>query len=164
MKEGDGAKARGAVALGEVTPNNLGQLKRLHTVVFPVHYNDKFYKGVLEAPEYSQLAYFNDCAVGAVCAKREPLEGKDVKVYIMTLGVLAPYRRLGVGSELLQHIIDLCERDAHVKLLYVHMQTNNDEGRKFYESKGFAVTATIERYYKNIEPAAAHVLSREFHR
>ena len=42
-------------------------------------------------------AYFNDIIVGAVCSREEKLEGQK-RLYIMTLGCLAPYRRLGIGS------------------------------------------------------------------
>jgi len=41
-------------------------------------------------------AYFNDIIVGAVCSREEKLEGQK-RLYIMTLGCLAPYRRLGIG-------------------------------------------------------------------
>lgn len=41
--------------LGDVTPHNLKQLKRLNQVVFPVSYNDKFYKDVLELGELAKL-------------------------------------------------------------------------------------------------------------
>ncbi|CAG8660666.1 15614_t:CDS:1, partial [Acaulospora morrowiae] len=34
------------IALGDVTPNNLGQLKRLNSVLFPVNYSERFYKDV----------------------------------------------------------------------------------------------------------------------
>jgi len=42
-------------------------------------------------------AYFNDLVVGGVCCRVE-VEGDQKKLYIMTLGVLAPYRRLGIGK------------------------------------------------------------------
>ena len=42
--------------------------------------------------------YFSDILVGAICARVEPAEGSTFKVYIMTIGVLAPYRRLGIGA------------------------------------------------------------------
>ena len=41
-------------------------------------------------------AYFNDIIVGAVCSREEKVEGQK-RLYIMTLGCLAPYRRLGIG-------------------------------------------------------------------
>uniref|UniRef100_A0A2K5EBD6 NAA50 n=1 Tax=Aotus nancymaae TaxID=37293 RepID=A0A2K5EBD6_AOTNA len=36
------------IKLGDVTPHNIKQLKRLNQVIFPVNYNDKFCKDVLE--------------------------------------------------------------------------------------------------------------------
>ncbi len=47
--------AGGRTALGEVTTHNIKQLKKLNSVVFPVSYNDKFYKDVLQAGELARL-------------------------------------------------------------------------------------------------------------
>lgn len=46
---------RGRTELGSITPHNIKQLKRLNQVVFPVTYNDKFYKDVLEVGELAKL-------------------------------------------------------------------------------------------------------------
>lgn len=46
---------RSKIELGDITPHNIKQLKRLNTVVFPVSYNEKFYKDVLEAGELAKL-------------------------------------------------------------------------------------------------------------
>jgi N-alpha-acetyltransferase 50 len=43
------------IALGDITLNNLGQLKKLNTVLFPVHYSEKFYKDVLEVGEFAKF-------------------------------------------------------------------------------------------------------------
>ncbi|KAG8190351.1 hypothetical protein JTE90_022000 [Oedothorax gibbosus] len=59
----------GKIELGDVTPHNIRQLKRLNQVVFPVSYNDKFYKDILVAGELAKLAYYNDIVVGAVCCR-----------------------------------------------------------------------------------------------
>ena len=46
--------------LGEVTVHNLKQLKKLNQIVFPVSYNDKFYKDVLDVGPLAKLGmYFN---------------------------------------------------------------------------------------------------------
>lgn len=42
----------------------------------------------------------NDVAIGAVCCRIEvDAESSQKKLYIMTLGVLAPYREYGVGAD-----------------------------------------------------------------
>jgi N-alpha-acetyltransferase 50 len=46
---------RSKIELGDVTQHNIRQLKKLNQVVFPVSYNDKFYKDVLEAGELAKL-------------------------------------------------------------------------------------------------------------
>lgn len=51
------------IELGDVTPHNIKQLKKLNTVVFPVSYNDKFYKDVLEAGELAKLGKYVICSV-----------------------------------------------------------------------------------------------------
>ena len=45
----------GTIELGEVTPHNIKLLRRLNQVIFPVSYNDKFYKDVLESGPLAKL-------------------------------------------------------------------------------------------------------------
>lgn len=54
---------------------------------------------VTDKPLFPSLAaYFNDIAVGAVCCRVDHSQNQK-RLYIMTLGCLAPYRRLGIGKE-----------------------------------------------------------------
>lgn len=41
--------------LGDITPNNLGQVKVLHKTLFPVSYGETFYNDLLEAGEFAKL-------------------------------------------------------------------------------------------------------------
>ena len=43
-------------------------------------------------------AYYNDILIGAIACRLEAKGDGKAKLYIMTLGVLAPYRDLGVGE------------------------------------------------------------------
>ncbi|KAL8281151.1 hypothetical protein RQP46_006509 [Phenoliferia psychrophenolica] len=157
------------VTLGELTVNNVGTLRKLNQVLFPVAYSDKFYKDVLDpevSPEdYSKLIFYQvqpndptspfpasthappsqDLAVGNIVCRLEPASSplpttistsispvappvpstssatpvvpkqaakastEPQKLYIMTLGVLRPYRRQGLASKMLQHIIETAE-------------------------------------------------------
>ncbi|KAL7638171.1 UNVERIFIED_CONTAM: hypothetical protein RMT77_011796 [Armadillidium vulgare] len=150
---------RGKIELGDVTSHNIKQLKLLNQVVFPVSYNDKFYKDVLEAGELAKLAYYNDMVVGGVCCRIDISEGQR-RLYIMTLGCLAPYRRLGIGTKMLQHVLNFVEKDGNFHAIFLHVQVNNDSALEFYKKFGFEVVETKEHYYKRIEPADANVLQK----
>lgn len=150
---------RGRIELGDVTPHNIKQLKLLNQVVFPVSYNDKFYKDVLEAGELAKLAYYNDVVVGGVCCRIDVSEGQR-RLYIMTLGCLAPYRRLGIGSKMLEHVLNYVQNDANFHCIFLHVQVSNDSALEFYRNFGFEVVETKKHYYKRIEPADAHVLQK----
>ncbi|CAH0386088.1 unnamed protein product [Bemisia tabaci] len=149
---------RAKIELGDVTPHNIKQLKQLNTVVFPVSYNEKFYKDVLEAGELAKLAYYNDIVVGAVCCRIDPNNGR--RLYIMTLGCLSPYRRLGIGSTMVEHVLNYVEKDGNFDSVYLHVQLNNDGAIEFYKKFGFEIVETKEHYYKRIEPADAYVLEK----
>ena len=66
----------------------------------------------------THTAYFNDLVVGGVCCRVET-EGDKHRMYIMTLGCLAPYRRLGVGT-LLGYITRVTDhlRDVHPTVMH----------------------------------------------
>ena len=151
------------IELGDITQHNIKQLKRLNQYIFPVSYNDKFYKDVLEVGDLAKLAFFNDVVVGAVCCRVDMLNGER-KLYIMTLGCLAPYRRHGIGTVLLDHVFKICEDDGKFEAIFLHVQINNDSAINFYKHFGFEIKETKERYYKRIEPSDAFVLEKRLNK
>jgi hypothetical protein len=44
--------------LGDITGHNVKQLKKLNQIIFPVSYNDKFYKDVLDVGQYAKLGMY----------------------------------------------------------------------------------------------------------
>jgi N-alpha-acetyltransferase 50 len=140
---------------------NLMQLQVLNGAIFPVKYNDRFYTEALTAPrDFVRLAHHCDLLVGAVCCRKEPRSADDpapgAKLYIMTLGVLAPYRERGIGRRLLTYVLEnalASPAAADVTEIYLHVQVNNDEALSFYEHFGFSIKERIPNYYRRIEPA-----------
>jgi len=150
---------KASIELGDVTHHNLKQLKKINTVVFPVTYNDKFYLDILDSGELAKLAYYNDIVVGAVCCRIDTTENQR-RLYIMTLGCLYPYRRLGIGTLMVNHILKFVEADGGFDSIFLHVQVNNESAIEFYKKFGFEIVETKQKYYKRIEPADAHVLQK----
>jgi len=148
------------IDLGDITPHNIKLLKKVNQVVFPVVYHDHFYKDVLEAGELAKLAYCNDIVVGAVCCRIDNTDNTR-KLYIMTLGCLAPYRRLGIGTKMVEHVLSVVSKDGNYDSVFLHVQINNESAINFYRNFGFDVVETKQNYYKRIEPADAYVLEKK---
>ena len=151
------------VTFRDLTKATEPDLRALNAVIFPVRYGDKFYEDCARAGPCTQLAYdANGACVGAVACRLEMNATRDgARLYIMTLGVYAPYRGGKIGSRLLAHALNAAAEDAYVRDVYLHVQTNNHQAFEFYERFGFAKGEVLKNYYKRIDPPDAVVLHRE---
>ncbi|TPX60282.1 hypothetical protein SpCBS45565_g07558 [Spizellomyces sp. 'palustris'] len=160
------------VSLQSVQEENVHLVRQINSVVFPVRYNDKFYRevAVVHPKELSCLAFYHNTPIGAICCRKEPIstpEGTPTglsRIYIMTLGVLSPYRRLHIGSALLNQIVRHAVGDVSVEQLCLHVQTTNEEALRFYERHGFEKVCLFEGYYarnRGVVPPDAWFLRRK---
>eukprot|EP00871_Galdieria_phlegrea_P004361 jgi/Galph1/4926/GphlegSOOS_G3575.1 len=152
-----------SIRLIDLHEKNIEQLKKLHLAIFPIKYGDHFYKELLQAaPGLVKLAYYHDFLIGSYCCRKEISDNKP-KLYILTLGVLAPYRERGVGSKLLQQILELpksSEKFNDVTEIYAHVQTSNQEALSFYQKHGFQLGEKISNYYKDLDPPDCYVVRK----
>jgi len=151
------------VSFASLTPNNLGTVRKLNSVLFPIKYSDKFYQDVLspDAEEFCKLVYYNDIPVGTVCCRFETV-GETTKLYLMTMGILAPYRSRGLGSQSLQHILTAAasQLKPNIGSIYLHVQVSNSAAKTFYERHGFKEIGVQKNYYKKIVPHDAWILEK----
>ncbi|KAJ2339311.1 hypothetical protein GGH92_006778 [Coemansia sp. RSA 2673] len=156
----------------QVDSDNIQRMRTLNSVLFPVHYSASFYRGLLLPGQFAQLAVYGNSYVGTIACRKQPLgfasgpllaqpqpqQEDKLEVYMMTLGVLAPYRRLGLGKQLLRHAIDYATKDPMVCKMVLHVQIDNDDALRFYHKHGFSTVRMVERYYKTIDPPHAYLL------
>jgi ribosomal protein S18 acetylase RimI-like enzyme len=152
------------VAFTSLNSNNLGTVRKLNSVLFPIKYSEKFYQEIVlaEAEDFCKLIYYNDVPVGTICCRLESKDNKT-KLYLMTMGVLAPYRSRCLGSQGLDLILASAAARGRPKIdkIYLHVQTSNVGAKRFYERHGFREVEVHKNYYKKIEPHDAWVLEKD---
>ncbi|KAE8223916.1 hypothetical protein CF326_g8117, partial [Tilletia indica] len=64
--ESNSKRKRSALSLTAPTPNNIGQVRKLNSVLFPVRYSERWYKDILKADNVSlsRIGLYNDIPVG----------------------------------------------------------------------------------------------------
>ena len=68
---------------------------------------------------------------------------------------------LGIGTQMLDHVMDIVDNDGKFNSVVLHVQINNEGALRFYKKFGFKIVETKEAYYKRIEPADAYVLEKK---
>ncbi|KAF5351788.1 hypothetical protein D9756_007539 [Leucocoprinus leucothites] len=153
------------VSFASITSNNLGTVRRLNSVLFPIRYSEKFYRDILlpEAEDFCKLVYYNDIPVGTICCRLEN-KNDQTHLYLMTMGVLAPYRSRGLGAQSLELVLKAAKDHVKpkIKKIYLHVQVSNDGAKAFYERHGFTEVEIHKDYYRKIEPHDAWVLEKRF--
>ena len=96
------------VTFASLTQNNLGTVRKLNSVLFPIKYSEKFYSDILlpEVEDFCKLSvcqhvlprlsaktitpavYYNDIPVGTICCRIETKDSTS-HLYLLTMGVLA---------------------------------------------------------------------------
>lgn len=163
-----------------VTKNNIEEVKNINSVVLPLSYSasTQIYSHMVDIG-FSFLARHKSEAVGALGCRMEKIkfretgdgvgipklsahvdlnDGKEhLRVNILTLAVLAPYRRQGVGRLLMKHLFhdlsELIKQEDSIQIdqIYLHVQTVNREAIRLYESFGFVKQEMIKGFYRRVE-------------
>ncbi|KAI8058916.1 putative acetyltransferase san [Gilbertella persicaria] len=152
------------ITFSNVTHETLPSLVDLHRRVFPVSYGHRFYDEVLNAGELAKMIYYDNHYAGAICCRLELSKyiKYTARIYMMTLGVLKHYRNLGLGSLLIEHVMEKARSSTNpiITSLYLHVQTVNEAAIRFYLRNGFRIQTIVHDYYKLIDNRDAYILSR----
>lgn len=148
-----------ALTYGPITDKNLGQFKKINEATLAVGYSEKFYAAILSQwQEFSYFAYISDLAIASLSARRETRKDEE-SLYIMTCSVLKPYRKLRIGSQLIEKLESLA-KSAGIKTLFLNVWTASDYAIDFYTALNFQKVEEIPDYYLELNPQSAYVLAK----
>jgi len=165
-----------------VSAAHIPAMRRINSLLLQVNYADSFYHKVLDpavAGLYSRVIMWQDMtetSAGPVAAVPQVVGGVvcrlddspfaaagTLAIYIQSLALLSPYRSLGLAAAALESILAQARRDPRVATVYAHVWTENAEGLRWYEARGFVREgpAPVQGYYFKLRPDTAWVMRRE---
>lgn len=159
-----------------VTKPDTTALRRINALLLPVSYPDSFYDFASDpvAGRFSRVITWsekdregqNESAkvVGGVVCRVEPATSSDpATLYIRSLCLLSPYRGLGLINAAVDNIVAGAVRDAAVRTVTAHVWTENEEGLRWYDGRGFARSSArpIQGYYVKLRPGTAWLMERD---
>jgi N-alpha-acetyltransferase 50 len=173
-------------------PNSV-QLRKLNAAAFPIIYNDNFYQDIVKCNDIrlSKFAVWKGTIVGAICTRLEDADDSDTggakkrsgnqRLYIMTLAVSAVYRGRGIGSKLLESVLEFCEQSRQARRrsseeqeddstatapiceIALHVQISNQDAIDFYTKRfNFVQGERVDNYYRRIDPPHCYLLYKRF--
>ena len=90
-----------------------------------------------------------------------PAPSPSKQLYVQTLGVLSPYRSLGIATALLDEVVETGIREYGIGAVYAHVWEANAEALEWYLRRGFMLEeGLVEGYYRRLRPAGARVVRR----
>ncbi len=96
---------------------------------------------MLTLPDSQLLIAYNQDAIAGFAISRWVLDEEE----LMMIGILPEFQRLGIGKQLLLHVIDIAKTAARSKL-YLEVRANNP-AIEFYRSMLFTPIGSRPNYY-----------------
>lgn len=156
---------RDIISLDDLTVNNVGILRRITEVTLPTTYPDLWFESALNQDQLVKIAYFSELPVGIIRAKSfhtstndkiDTFEGTQKfsisteipnAIYLEVFAVLESYRGLGIGTKLLNYLVEETKkRFVHEIILHVHVE--NKDAISWYLKHGFEQKGEVKDYYK----------------
>ena len=156
-------------AITTILPSHIHRLKSITATLLPVRYSDKFFLECLEPEKHSAVAFvalYDSQVVGWIRGRVEPFPNAENEVYqqiyLQALGILAPYRGLGLAAELLKAVNNQALSSyPKVRSMYAHVWESNDDALGWYDKQDFRRIMLQPQYYRRLKPSGAWMVRLE---
>ncbi|KAG8347114.1 Acetyltransferase (GNAT) family Acetyltransferase (GNAT) domain [Trypanosoma vivax] len=145
-------------------PRVVERVRVLDEYCLAVKYSDHYYDTYVRpcAHKFNQVAFYNGMLVGSCTCRLESTDREEeFNLYVMTLAVLEPYRRMGIGTHLLNSILRAVAEETKVRISAVtlHVQVGSF-AIEFYRACGFEEVGRVFNYYPNLNECDAMLLRK----
>lgn len=145
--------------------NDLQSVMHINRLCLPENYTDYFFIDLYHRfPETFIVAEENGKVVGYIMCRIEVglsnfgFKGLIRKGHIVSVAVLPPYRRKGIGEALVAKAMEGMQV-YNAKQCFLEVRMTNEPAINLYKKLGFEVTRAIHGYYADGEDA--YLMSRE---
>lgn len=147
-------------------PSDVETVININRVCLPENYAAYFFIDTFNSlPETFNVAEAQGNVVGYIMCRMEHgfSELKKLrfakKGHIISVAVIPDFRRLGIGSALVEHNLSRLET-LQADECYLEVRITNDPAINLYKKLGFEIVRTIHRYY--YDGSDAYVMAKEF--
>ena len=142
LRAPDAKLAQAAIRMRPAVPADAALLAILEAETMPQAWDEAFFLKVLAEPGMITLiAEAHGAAVGFVLCRLAADEAE-----ILAIGVLAAYRRNGLGRRLLREAAARAAEGGATRM-FLEVAENNPAARKLYEAQGFHEAGLRKHYY-----------------
>lgn len=129
---------------------DVSEVVEIERMSFTTPWSEAAFLGeILKLYSLTKVAVLEGKIIGYICVEHIMDEG-----HILNLAVHPDFRRRGIGTKLMEEVLDELKKND-CRYLYLEVRFSNLGARKFYESFGFRVVGIRRDYYTSpIEDAA----------
>lgn len=131
------------VLIKDFTLNNMKEIMQIENECFDpsTRYSEEVFRYYYWRGSLFKIAECNGVITGYVIADVE-----NSFCHVVSIAVRRAYRRIGIGSMLLNHVLAECKK-LGAKRAYLEVAINNQPALGMYFKAGFQVIGVIKNYY-----------------
>ncbi|MFO7677390.1 MAG: GNAT family N-acetyltransferase [Thermoplasmatota archaeon] len=146
------------LVIRRVQPEDIFSVIRLAYDTLSERYNPLLFTTFFESfPKGFLIALKNNKVIGFIVSI--PVDEASIK--IMMLSVIRSYRRQGIGSLLVTHLLEEMKRQ-NVRIVELEVKTTNTSAISLYKKHGFCIIKRIDGFYQTNESAFVMRKNLEF--